>query len=544
MPEIYGFELVREVEVAEWKSIARLYRHVKTGAQLMSVINDDENKAFAVSFSTPPSDSTGIAHILEHSVLCGSRKYPLKEPFIELVKGSLNTFLNAMTGAAETYYPVASTNERDFYNLVDVYFDAVFFPTLSPQILQQEGWHYELADKNDPLIYKGVVFNEMKGAYQMPNTVLFNYAARSLFPDHVYGVSSGGDPVKIPDLTFEQLSSFHKTYYHPSNALIWFWGNDNPEERLRLADSYLSEFERREVDSRIPIAAAFSAPKRFSHTFPAGADKDAQKAMLSLNWVLTDKIDVELDNALQILSYLLIGTPASALRKALVDSGLVEQVMGGVWSWRQRVYVIGMKGIPPGREDDVEKLALQTLHDLAEKDIPKDAVEAAYNAHEFSLREMNSGGFPRGLALAFSSLSSWIYGSDAFEPLCFEAPLARLRSRIEAGGFFEGLIRRLLLENNHRTTVAYQPDSELIVQAAQDERERLAAVRESMAEPDLERVVAETRALQEKQQTPDPEEALAKLPRLALGDLDRDVKRVPTELIEVGGCRTYYHDLF
>ncbi len=544
MSETHGFELVREEEIAEWKSIARLYRHIKTGAQLISVINDDENKAFAVSFSTPPSDSAGVAHILEHSVLCGSRKYPLKEPFIELVKGSLNTFLNAMTGAAETYYPVASTNERDFYNLVDVYLGAVFFPSLTPQVLQQEGRHYELAKKDDPLIYKGVVFNEMKGAYQMPNTILFNYAGRSLFPNHVYGVSSGGDPTKIPDLTFEQLSSFHRTYYHPSNALIWFWGDSDPEERLRLTDSYLREFERRDVDSSIPVAPPFSAPKRLTQPFAAGASEDSQKLMLSLNWVLTDKIDVELDNALEMLSYLLIGTPASALRKALVDSGLVEQVMGGIRDLRQRSFVIGLKGIAAGKAEAVENLALETLRALAENGIPKEAVEAAYNAHEFQLRERNSGGFPRGLSLGFSALSSWFYGADPFAPLQFEQPLARLRARMESGGFFEGMIRRLMLENNHRTTVVYEPDPGLTRREADAERERLEEIQQKLPESDLERIVAETLLLQQKQQTPDSEEALATLPRLALSDLDREVKTVPTERVEFAGCRTYYHDLF
>src|SRR3569833_3154256 len=274
MTVIHGFELVREEELPELKSLARQYRHVKTGADLISVINDDENKAFAITFRTPPADSTGVAHILEHSVLCGSRKFPLKEPFIELVKVSLNTYLNAKTGSAETYYPVASLNERDFYNLVDVYLDAVFFPRLTPQVFQQEGWHYELADKADPLIYKGVVFNEMKGAYQSPDTVLYDTAERSLFPDHVYGVSSGGEPKKIPDLTWEMLDAFHKKYYHPSNARIWFWGDDNPEERLRLLDSYLSLFDARPPDSEVPLAPHFAAPKRLTIPYAVGAETD------------------------------------------------------------------------------------------------------------------------------------------------------------------------------------------------------------------------------------------------------------------------------
>lgn len=540
--ELHGFDLVREEKVSEWKSVARLYRHVKTGAQLLSVENDDENKAFAVTFRTPPSDSTGVAHILEHSVLCGSRKYPLKEPFIELVKGSLNTFLNAMTGQAETYYPVASTNERDFYNLVDVYLDAVFFPRLTPQVLEQEGWHYELTNPDDPLSYKGVVFNEMKGAYQMPNMVLFNYAGRSLFPGHVYGVSSGGEPQKIPDLTFEQLSTFHRTYYHPSNSYIWFWGNDNPEERLRLTDSYLREFEARPVDSRIPLAPAFAKPLRLTQAFASGAD-DSRKAMLSLNWLLTDKIDAEFDLALEMLNYILIGTPASALRKALVDSGLVEQVMGGIRDLRQRCLVIGLKGVSSERADEIEELAIDTLRGLVANGIDKEAVDAAINSKEFDLREMNSGGFPRGLAIGFSALSSWLYDGDPLAPVRFEGPLARLKEKIARGGLFEGMIQKLLLDNNHRSVVSYLPDPQLPEKEAAQEQERLAQVREGMAPTDIERVIAETLALQERQQAPDSEEALATLPRLALSDLERTFKPVPTADLEIAGCSAFYHDL-
>lgn len=542
MAQLHGFELVREEEVAEWKSIARLYRHVKTGAQMISVENDDENKAFAITFPTPPADSTGVAHILEHSVLCGSRKYPLKEPFIELVKGSLNTFLNAMTGQAETYYPVASTNERDFHNLVDVYLDAVFFPRLTPQTLEQEGWHYELTSPDEPLIYKGVVFNEMKGAYQMPNVVLFNYAGRSLFPGHVYGVSSGGEPQKIPDLTFEQLSRFHKTYYHPSNSYIWFWGNDDPEERLRLTDSYLSEFEARPVDARIPLAPSFVKPLRLTQPFAAGAN-DSNKAMLSLNWLLTDKIDAEFDLALETLTYILIGTPASALRKALVDSGLVEQVMGGTRDLRQRCLIIGLKGVSSDRAEAVEKLAMDTLRELAQNGIEKEAIDAAVNSQEFRLREMNSGGFPRGLAVGFSALSSWLYGGDPLAPVRFEEPLARLKARIERGGLFEGMIQKLLLENNHRSVVAYVPDPGLPQKEAALEVERLDRIRETMSPADIERVVAESIALRERQQAPDSEEALATLPRLALSDLDPQVKPVPTADLDIAGCTAYYHDL-
>lgn len=545
MTAIHGFELVREEELPELKSLARQYRHAKTGAELISVVNDDENKAFSITFRTPPEDSTGIAHILEHSVLCGSRKFPLKEPFIELVKGSLNTFLNAMTGSAETYYPVASLNERDFYNLVDVYLDAVFFPRLTPQIFQQEGWHYELADKSDPLIYKGVVFNEMKGAYQSPDTVLYDQAERSLFPGHVYGVSSGGEPKKIPDLTWEMLDAFHKKYYHPSNARIWFWGDDNPEERLRILDSYLSLFDARPIDSAVPLAAGFSTPKRLTIPYAVGAETDAEpKAMLSLNWVLTDTIDFEFDLSMEMLKHILTGTPASPLRKALIDSGLVEHVAAGVSEIRQRSFRMGMKGMAAENADAVEKLAFDTLAKLANEGIDPDAVEAAVNTVEFSLRELNTGGFPRGLAIAFYSLGTWLFDGDPFQPLHFEAPLASIKKGIASGGYFEKMIRTMFLENNHRTTITYLPDPGLAERETEEERQKLEAIRASMTDADLDEVVAETKYLQELQQTPDSEEALATLPRLTLQDLDPKIKTAPTEKRTEAGAPTYYHDLF
>jgi len=562
MTVTHGFELVREEELPELKSLARQYRHVKTGADLISVINDDENKAFAITFRTPPADSTGVAHILEHSVLCGSRKFPLKEPFIELVKGSLNTFLNAMTGSAETYYPVASLNERDFYNLVDVYLDSVFFPNLTPQVFQQEGWHFELTDKSDPLIYKGVVFNEMKGAYQSPDTVLYDEAERSLFPGHVYGVSSGGEPKNIPNLTFEMLDAFHKKYYHPSNSRIWFWGDDNPDERLRLLDEYLSLFDKKEPDSEVPLAPHFATPKRLTVPYAVGAETDAApKAMMSMNWVLADTIDFQFDLSMEMLKHILTGTAASPLRKALIDSGLVEHVGSGVSDIRQRSFRMGMKGItvpdsstaeghlasgfiPEGPFGKVETLVFDTLTSLADGGIDPDAIEAAVNTVEFGLRELNTGGFPRGLAVAFYSLSTWLFDGDPFRPLHFEKPLTDIKAGIAAGGYFEKMIRTLFLENNHRTTITYLPDPGLAERETEEEKKKLAAIRASMTDADIDKVIAETKYLQELQQTPDSEEALATLPRLTLQDLDPNIKTVPTEKRSVAGASTYYHDLF
>ncbi|MGO8671101.1 MAG: insulinase family protein [Capsulimonadaceae bacterium] len=545
MSDLYGFELVREEDLPDLKSRGFLYRHIKTGAELLSVVNDDDNKVFAITFRTPLTNSNGVAHILEHSVLCGSRKYPLKEPFIELVKGSLNTFLNAMTGSAETYYPVASVNTKDFYNLVDVYLDSVFHPRLTPQTLQQEGWHYEVAGSATPIEYKGIVFNEMKGAYQSPDRVLYDYSERSLFPGHSYGVSSGGDPKKIPELTFERLEWFHQEYYHPSNARIWFWGDDDPTARLRLLDEYLSEFERRAVSSAVLPAEPFPAPRRLIHPFAVGDGDDTARAMMGIAWVLTGRIDFEFDLALEMLRHILTGTAASPLRKALIDSGLVDHVGGSVSELRQRAFTLGLKGIEMGDADEVEALVLSTLTDLADNGIHPNAVEAAVNTVEFALRELNTGGHPRGLTLAFYSLSTWLFDGDPFQPLRFEAPLASIKAAVAAGGYFESMIRDLFINNRHRATNVFVPDPGMAEREAQEERSRLDEVQAGLTPDALDALVEQTHALHLRQQTPDSEEALATLPRLTAADLDPRIKLTPTEVRAVpAGCTVHYHDLF
>ncbi|MFH1292876.1 MAG: insulinase family protein, partial [Pseudomonadota bacterium] len=329
MTIIHGFQLQREQSIRELKTHARFYRHAKTGAELLSLTNEDENKVFGITFRTPPSDSTGIAHILEHSVLCGSRKYPVKEPFVELLKGSLQTFLNAFTYPDRTCYPVASQNLQDFYNLIDVYLDAVFYPRLTPFVFQQEGWHYELENPDGPLSYKGVVFNEMKGAYSSPDNVLSEKSLQSLFPDNTYGFDSGGNPKHIPDLTFEQFMTFHRKYYHTSNARIYFYGDDNHEERLRLINAYLMDFDAIEIDSVIPIQASFEKSRRFVHSFMVGDEKTTPaKGMVTLNWLMSETTDPKTNFSLRMLEYILLGMPASPLRKALIDSGLGEDIAG------------------------------------------------------------------------------------------------------------------------------------------------------------------------------------------------------------------------
>ena len=531
MTNAHNFELVAELEIAELKTQARLYRHRATGARVLSLENDDENKVFGITFATPPTDSTGLPHIMEHSVLCGSRKYPVKEPFVELLKGSLQTFLNAMTFSDKTCYPVASQNTQDLYNLIDVYLDAVFFPNITPQTLQQEGWHYELDSLDAPLSYKGVVFNEMKGAYSDPENYLYRKIEQSLFPDNTYGVESGGDPAEIPNLTYEQFKRFHDTLYHPSNAFIFFYGDDDPAERLRIIQPYLDGFARQQVDAAVPPQPAFDAPRRLIYGYDAGDEgADAKKTMVTVNWALDEVTDVEATLALSILNHILVGTPASPLRKALIDSGLGEDLVGvGLeLDTRQAYFSTGLKGIVLDDAGRVEDLIVTTLTELAGQGIEPEMIEAAVNTVEFRLRENNTGSFPRGLLLMLQALRLWLHGGDPLSALAFEAPLAAIKQKLaDDPTYFEGLIARRFLDNPHRTTVILHPDPEVKRQREAAERERLDAARAGMSEDDLRRVMDEARLLREAQETPDSPEALATIPMLTLEDLDRENKPIP-----------------
>jgi hypothetical protein len=549
----HGFKLLEEREIPEINTHARLYRHVRTGAQLLSLINQDENKVFGITFRTPPEDSTGVAHIMEHAVLCGSRKYPVKEPFVELVKGSLNTFLNAFTFPDKTCYPVASQNLQDFYNLIDVYMDAVLHPLIPPHILQQEGWHYELESLDAPLAYKGVVFNEMKGAYSNPDDLLEDRARQSLFPDTPYGVDSGGDPRHIPELTYQQFKAFHAKYYHPSNARIFFYGDDDPCERLRRMDAYLREFSALEVDSSIPLQPRFEQPRRLVERFDPGDDPNSNKGRLVMNWLLTETDDAELMLGLSILGHILLGTPASPLRKALIDSGLGEDLAGSglETQLRQAYFSTGLKGLAV--QDDhtlthgekVENLILQTLETLAKEGIDPGMVAASMNTVEFQLRENNTGAFPRGLLLMLRALNTWLYDRDPFAALAFEAPLTAIKNRLAAGErYFERLIQTYFLENPHRTTLILQPQPGLSQVEEAAEKERLARARQSMTAEDLQKIIEDTRHLKQLQETPDTPEALATIPSLKLEDLDRQNKLIPLAVSEHSGCPVLYHDLF
>ena len=541
-----NFKLVRTEEVNELNTLAKIYRHIPTGAEILSMENDDENKCFGIAFRTPPSDSTGVAHILEHTVLCGSEKYPVKDPFVQLLKGSLQTFLNAFTYPDKTCYPVASQNLKDFHNLVDVYLDAVFHPRITPDFFKQEGWHYELQNPDDKLTIKGVVYNEMKGVYSSPDSLLAETSQQSLFPDTTYGLDSGGNPKHIPDLTYEQFKGFHKSFYHPSNARIFFYGDDPVEKRFEMLEEYLKDYQQIDPGSDIAVQNAFTEPVRVKKNYAVSADDEAPTPMFCVNWLLPAPTNAEELFALELLDHILLGTPASPLRKTLIESGLGEDITGGGLETHmlQMAYSIGLKGVDTQDLEEAEQLIHSTLNELAEKGIDQEDIDAALNTFEFDLRENNSGGFPRGLSLMLKALNAWNYDADPLELIAFEKPLQVVKKQSAQNGFFEALLRRHFIENTHRSTVTLHPDREIAKQEEQAEIDRLANIQKKLTSEQVSEIIDSTKRLLELQATPDSTEALASIPLLQRDDLDQNIRTLERGEQQMHGATVLTHDLF
>lgn len=548
--KVHDFVLEREEYVQEIASFTRLWRHTRTGTELLSVLNEDENKTFGVVFRTPPSDSTGVPHILEHSVLCGSAKYPVKEPFVELIKSSLNTFLNAFTFPDKTCYPVASCNERDFYNLVDVYMDAVFHPTLTPDTLAQEGHHLELEKKDDPVSIKGVVYNEMKGAYSSSDRVLAELSQRMLFPDTTYGVESGGHPRNIPDLTWEQFKGFYDQYYHPSNARMWFYGDDAEEKRLEKANSFLQDFDRLDVTSAVSLQKPWSAPKKFEFTYDAGSAPDlSKKFMATINWLINPPVD-QMEPAemltLSVLNHILLSMSASPLRKALTDSQLGEDVVGGglETDLRQMTFSAGLKGMPVEAVQKMEEVIFNVFRDVEKNGFDKKMVDASLNTIEFRLRENNTGSFPKGLALMLRSMVTWLHDADPILPLKFENAVGALRGRLERNEpVFQECVSKYILNNPHRALVVLKPDPEFAKKEDEAEQKRIADATAGFTDGDFENIIAETKRLKAQQVAHDDPADLAKIPSLTRADLDKKVRKVSFDRHDNRGVTILHHPL-
>jgi len=544
-----SFDIVRNEMVDEFGVRAVMYKHKKSGAEVLSIEAPDENKVFGITFRTPPKDSTGVPHILEHSVLCGSRKYRTKEPFVELLKGSLQTFLNAFTYPDRTCYPVASCNQKDFYNLINVYLDAVLHPRAirDELVLQQEGWHLELDSPDQPLTYKGVVYNEMKGVYSSPESRLARAAQQALFTDNTYGVDSGGDPLRIPDLTFSDFKAFHSEFYHPSNSRIFFYGDDPVPKRLELLDSYLSEFNAITPDSKIGIQERRKIQKRVVEKFPAAEGEQAEKHMVQVNWLLNEKPFTPKEQlALSVLDHLLLGTPSSTLRKALTDSGLGSAVIGGGLSdeLSQATFSVGLKGVKPEDVAAVEQLVTKTLEKIQAEGVEESAVEASLNSIEFQLREFNTGSFPRGLSFMLGAMSAWIYDRDPMSNLRFEEPLASLKADLAEGKpVFTDLLTSLIINNDHKVTVEMIPDTELEQKQVAEEESRLASIKESMSSSEIDEVIEMTRRLQEAQAAHDSAEDLATIPALAISDLPKAAPELPNDVSTMQGVTVLRHEV-
>ncbi|MGL6193332.1 MAG: insulinase family protein, partial [Thermoguttaceae bacterium] len=458
---IHGFKLLWTQDVEEVKAKAHMFEHVKSGAPLLYLSCDDDNKVFSIAFRTPPTDDTGIAHILEHSVLCGSKNFPSKEPFVDLLKGSLQTFLNAFTASDRTVYPVASRNDKDFVNLMNVYLDAVFYPRLKndPLMLMQEGWHYEIDEETDELIYNGIVYNEMKGAFSSPTGLLYRTIGKCLYPDGTYGKESGGDPAAIPDLTQKMFVDFHDKFYHPVNSLIYLYGNGDIEKHLEFIDeNYLKNFDKIESDAKIVLQPPQTEPKEMIEEYSIDLDDSPEdKTFLTINYLIGNSPNAEMHYAMNLLSYILVDSQGSPLRRALLDAGLGMDVEGS-WdnSILQPCFSVVVKNSNPERKDEFIKVVNDTLAGIVEKGLDPKLVEGAINRTEFSLREFEISGFPKGLAVNFQMLDSWAYDADPLMYLRFEPVLKKIKEEVP-NRYFEKLIKKNLLDNPARAVVVMKP---------------------------------------------------------------------------------------
>ena len=548
MKSLINYEVIEQKTLKDLQSEGYLLRHKKTGARVVLMENDDENKVFSIGFRTPTDDSTGVPHILEHSVLCGSKNFPVKDPFVELVKGSLNTFLNAMTFPDKTVYPVASCNDKDFQNLMHVYLDAVFYPNIyeHDEIFRQEGWSYNLESEDDDLTYNGVVYNEMKGAFSSPEGVLDRVTFNALFPDTSYANESGGDPDEIPNLTYEQFLDFHRKYYHPSNSYIYLYGNMNMEEKLVWMDEmYLSHFDERNVDSQIRYQEPFSEVKELEMAYSiTNAEPEEDNTYLSYNKVIGTSLDKELTLAFEILDYALLSAPGAPLKKALVDAGIGKDIMGsyddGIY---QPVFGIVAKNANPEQKDEFVAVIENTLKEIVKQGIDKKALEAGINYHEFRYREADFGNYPKGLMYGLQMFDSWLY-DDTKPFLHLEATdtFAWLKEKLEEG-YFEELVQKYLLNNTHGVIVVVKPERGRTAKLDKELEERLRIYKESLSSQEVKAIVEATHQLAAYQEEEDSLEDQAKIPVLQREDIGKDIAPIYNEEMKFGDVPVIFHEI-
>lgn len=546
--DLNAYEVVLTEDLPDLKSKGYLLKHKKSGARVLLMENDDENKVFTIGFRTPPSDSTGVPHIMEHSVLCGSRDFPVKDPFVELVKGSLNTFLNAMTYPDKTVYPVASCNDKDFQNLMHVYMDAVFYPNIyqHDEIFRQEGWSYKLDEPDGKLEYNGVVYNEMKGAFSSPEGVLDRVILNSLFPDTSYAYESGGDPEEIPNLTYEQFLDFHRKYYHPSNSYIYLYGDMDMEEKLKwLDENYLCEFDAAEVDSEICFQKPFDKMIEVEKTYSISSEEtEEENTYLSYNKVIATSLDEKLYQAFQILDYALLSAPGAPLKKALMDAGIGKDIMGsydnGIY---QPIFSIIAKNAEPQQKEQFVQVIEDTLRKIVEDGIDRKALEAGINYHEFRFREADFGNYPKGLMYGLDLFDSWLY--DEKKPFIHIQAITTFAFLKEQIGtrYFEDLIQKWILDNPHGSMVIVKPERGRTARMDRELDEKLQTYKAGLSPDEVEKLARDTAELIVYQESEDAREDMEKIPVLGREDISREIAPICNEERVCGGIPMVYHNV-
>lgn len=546
--DIKSYEIVEKRNIDDIGSMSYLLKHKKTGARVALLCNDDENKVFYIGFRTPPEDSTGVPHIIEHTVLCGSKQFPLKDPFVELVKGSLNTFLNAMTYSDKTVYPVASCNDKDFQNLMHVYLDAVFYPNIynEEKIFRQEGWHYELEDESAPITINGVVYNEMKGAFSAPDEINDREVVNSLFPDTAYGVESGGNPDVIPQLTYEQFLEFHKRYYHPSNSYIYLYGNMDMAEKLEWIDeNYLGKFDALYIDSALALQKPFDKPVLVEKEYPVMEGESLENnTYLSYNAVVGKSLDKELYYAMQILEYALCSASAAPLKIALIRKNIGTEIYtvydNGIY---QPYFSIVAKNANASQKDEFVQTIEEELARLLKEGIDKKSLLAGLNYYEFRYREADFGSYPKGLIYGLQMLETWLY-DDAQPFSLIEAVdvFKKLKEMIDTD-YYEKLIEKHLIGNQHKSVLVVSPKEGLTAKKEKELSEKLARYKDSLSDEQIRTLIMETEALREFQEAEDTPEDLAKLPTLTRDDLKKEPEPFINELREISGTNVLFHNV-
>lgn len=548
--ELDAYEVIREERLKDLGSNGTLLRHKKSGARIALIENDDENKVFYIAFRTPVDDSTGVPHIIEHTVLCGSDEFPVKDPFVELAKGSLNTFLNAMTYPDKTIYPVASCNDKDFQNLMHVYLDAVFHPNIykHQEIFLQEGWHYELEDAEAPITLNGVVYNEMKGAFSSPEGVLDRVVLNSLFPDTTYANESGGDPDVIPELTYEQYLDFHRRYYHPGNSYIYLYGNMDMAKKLAWIDEhYLSRYEDQPVNSMIQRQQPFEAPVEIIRDYPIASSESVEdNAYLAYNAVVDTVLNKEYYLAFDVLDYALLGAPGAPLKQALLDAGIGKDIMSSYDnSTYQPIFSVVAKNTNAADKERFVQVIRDTLREQVDGGISKKALLAGINSAEFKYREADFGAYPKGLIYGLQCMDSWLYDeNEPFMHLEAGETFAFLREQAQSGsGYFEGLVKQYLLDNPHASIVLIKPKKGLTAENDRALEKRLADYKATLSSGELQALIGRTAQLKEYQSEPSPKEDLEKIPLLTREDMKREAAHFYNEEYTMAGLPLVHHDI-